>query len=72
MYKASDGDDLTTTVNWEGSALVFETVEKRPHETITIRERWALSGDGKTLTKKWHSSGLRGENDRISVLEKQN
>lgn len=72
MYKASDGDDLTTTVNWEGNALVFETIEKRPKETITIRETWVLSEDGKTLTKRRHSSGPQGQTDQTYVLEKQN
>lgn len=69
--KGRDGYDVTTTVTWEGSNLVFETVEKDGAGTITTRETWALSEDGKILTKKRHSSGPRGDYDQKYVLEKQ-
>ncbi len=71
--KATDreGDEFMTTVKWQGAALVFETVEKERGNTITTRETWTLSADGKTLTKTIHRSGPRGESDQKYVLEKQ-
>lgn len=68
-----EGDQFTNTVKWEGNALVFETVEKEKTATLTSREVWELSTDGKTLTKKIHRTGGRGgDSDQTYVLEKQN
>ncbi len=66
-----EGDQFTTTVKWEGNILVFETGEKEKSGTITTRETWSLSEDGKTLTKKRHTSGPRGNTDQTYVLVKQ-
>jgi hypothetical protein len=68
-----EGDQFTNTVKWEGNSLVFETVEKEKAATLTSREVWTLSPDGKTLTKKIHRTGGRGgDSDQTYVLEKQN
>jgi len=72
--KSSDreGDQITTTVKWEGNTLVFETGEKDKAGALFTRETWALSEDGKTLTKKIHRTGGRGgDSDQTFVLEKQ-
>jgi len=66
-----EGDQFTNTVKWEGDSLVFETVEKEKSGTLTTREFWTLSADGKTLTKKIHRSGPRGDSDQTFVLQKQ-
>src|SRR5215471_17697826 len=66
-----EGDQFTTNVKWEGSTLVFETVEKERDGTLTSKEVWTLSADGKTLTKNIHRSGPRGDSDQTYVLEKQ-
>jgi len=66
-----EGDQFTTNVKWEGNTLVFETVEKEHDTTLTSKETWALSEDGKTLTKTIHRSGPRGESDQKYVLERQ-
>ncbi len=66
-----EGDQFTTTVKWEGTALVFETVEKENTATLTTRETWTLSDDGKVLTKKRHTTGPRGDSDQTYVLVKQ-
>jgi hypothetical protein len=54
-----------------GNTLVFETGEKDKAGAFTTREIWTLSADGKTLTKKIHSSGPRGDSDQVYVLERQ-
>ena len=66
-----DGDQYTTNIKWDGKTLVFETVEKEHDATLTNKEVWTLSEDGKTLTKNIHHSGPRGESDQNFVLEKQ-
>ena len=69
--KDKDGDEYTTNVKWDGNALVFETTEKEHDATLTSKEIWTLSDDGKTLTKTIHRSGPRGDSDQKYVLEKQ-
>jgi hypothetical protein len=67
-----EGDQFTTAVKWEGDSLVFETVEREKSATLTTREVWSLSNDRKTLTKKIHRTGGRGnDSDQTYVLEKQ-
>lgn len=67
-----EGDQFTNTVKWEGDSLVFETVEKEKSATLSSREVWTLSADGKTLTKKIHRTGGRGnDSDQTYVLVKQ-
>src|SRR5260370_16743024 len=60
--KSSDreGDQITTTVKWEGNTLVFETGEKDKAAPLFTRETCPLSEDGKTLTKKIHPPASRG------------
>jgi hypothetical protein len=66
-----EGDQFTTNVKWEGNRLVFQTVEREHDATLTSKEVWTLSDDGKTLTKNIHRSGPRGDSDQTYVLEKQ-
>jgi len=66
-----EGDQFTTSVKWEGNALVFETVEKEHDAILTSKEVWTLSDDGKTLTKTIHRLGPKGESDQKYVLERQ-
>jgi hypothetical protein len=66
-----DGDQFTTNVKWDGNSLVFENTEKEHEATLTSKETWTLSEDGKTLTKTIHHSGPRGDSDQKYVLEKQ-
>jgi hypothetical protein len=66
-----EGDQYTTTVKWEGNALVFDTVEIEHDATLTSKEIWTLSDGGKTLTKKIHRSGPKGDSDQEYIFEKQ-
>src|SRR5215469_3163772 len=56
-----EGDQFTTKVSWQGDTLVFDTVEKEHEGTLTSKEVWTLSDNGKTLTKTIHRSGPKGE-----------
>lgn len=69
--KAADGDDVVSTAKWEGSSLVLLTTIKEPDGAVENRETWTLSDDGKTLTKKRHSHGPKGDRDEVHVLERQ-
>ena len=71
MTKDRDRDALTRSVKWEGNTLVFLTVEKERGHTLTTREVWTLSDDGKTLVKTRHLTGPRGVTDQKYVYEKQ-
>jgi hypothetical protein len=66
-----EGDQFTTNVKWEDNRLVFETVEKEHDAVSNSKEVWALSDDGKTLTKNIHRSGPRGDSDQKYILERQ-
>jgi negative regulator of sigma E activity len=69
--KGSDGDEFTTTVKFDKSSLMFDTVEKERGTNLTSHETWTLSPDGKTLTKVLKRSGPRGDSEQQYVLEKQ-
>jgi hypothetical protein len=44
-------NDLTSTAAWEGSTLAIESKLQIPGgRTLTFKERWTLSEDGKLLT----------------------
>ncbi len=69
--KMPDGDEVVTTANWEGDALVIVSTIKEPDGALQSKETWTLSADGKTLTKQRHSHGARGDRDETHILEKQ-
>ncbi len=70
--QAPDGDEFTTTVNFDKGNLVIETVEKEHGAALTSHETWTLSPDGKVLTKVIkHTGGSRGDSEQQYVLEKQ-
>ena len=71
VTKDREGDEFTRSVQWEGDTLVFLTVEKEGANTITTREVWTLSDDGKTLTKTRHLTSSRGVTDQKYVYDKQ-
>ncbi len=65
------GNPMKSVVKWDGDALVIETKGAFGGNEVTMKSRWTLSEDGKTLTvaQKWSSS--MGEMDMKMVLEKQ-
>ena len=63
--------EAKTTANWEGDDLVLNTKLDANGTEITVKSRWSLSTDGKTLTQATHMTTPQGELDIKSVLEKQ-
>ena len=44
------GVDMSSTLAWDGSALVVKTSTSVQGQTIDQTDKWSLSADGKTLT----------------------
>ncbi len=66
------GSDAKGTARWEGDTLVIESWLEVQGAEIKGKETWALSGGGKTLTIRNHTSiPQQGEFDTTLVLEKQ-
>lgn len=49
--KMSDGNELTSTLKWDGPVLVVTSNVSTPNGDATVTDRFTLSGDGKTLTQ---------------------
>lgn len=48
-YKGLDGDEFRSSVRWDGSTLVFDTVEHEGGREIPEKAVWTLLGDRNTL-----------------------
>ena len=83
QYEANyttDGKESTNTIGpmeakstavWEGDALVINTKLNAGGTDITIKGKWTLSEDGKTITNASHIVTPQGELDVTYILEKQ-
>jgi len=58
-YKGLDGDEFRSSVRWDATALVFDTIEYEAGREIPQKAVWTLSADGNTLQveKQWTKSG---------------
>jgi hypothetical protein len=65
------GTEWWTTVNWQGSALVFQRVAKSGYRVTVTREAWTLSDDGRTLTKNRRTINMDGVTENTQVYQKQ-
>jgi len=63
--------ESTSTLKWDGDALVIETKADFQGNEATITSRWTLSEDGKTMTDKAHFGKSMGEGDMTIVYDKQ-
>jgi len=64
-------NELKSMLNWDGNALAVDTKGSFGGNDITLKDRWALSDDGKTLTITRHVTSPMGEADMKEVFEKQ-
>ncbi len=65
------GNEFKSVLKWEGDDLVIDTKGSFNGTDFTAQDRWALSGDGKTLTVQRHLSSAMGEADQKVLFEKQ-
>ena len=58
------------TARWQGDTLIIESSRQAQGATLTQRDQWTLSPDGKTLTVATHVALPNGEFDVKQVFEK--
>ena len=62
---------VKTTSTWDGEALVQSGKMDFDGNEITMKGKWTLSEDGKTMTQASHVTSPQGEFDMKAVYEKQ-
>jgi hypothetical protein len=65
------GAEVKTKLKWEGAALLLDSAITLEGGSVSLKDKWTLSADGKTLTITRHYSGPEGEADVTYLLEKQ-
>jgi hypothetical protein len=63
--------EAISIVKWENAVLITETKMDYQGGPLTIKARWSLSEDGKTLSLKQHYDSSMGEAAATILLEKQ-
>jgi hypothetical protein len=48
-YQGLDGDEFRSSVRWQASSLVFDTIEHEDSNEIPQKAVWTLSADGNVL-----------------------
>jgi hypothetical protein len=49
VYQGLDGDEFHSSVHWQGSDLIFETIEHEAGSEIPQKTVWTISADRHTL-----------------------
>jgi len=79
MIYSTDGKETTNTIrknefkstaHWEADQLAIES-KGSLGGPVTLKDRWSLSDDGKTLTLERHAARVIGSTDQKLVFEKQ-
>src|SRR5215472_7719140 len=71
IYKGLDGDEFRSSVHWDGSALVFNTMEREGGREIPETTVWSLSEDGKQLQVKRQSAKFAKIKDSLMLYVRQ-
>ncbi len=69
-YQAN-GADVKSTITWDGDALLINSKASVQGTDILIKDKIALSDEGKTMTDSVHIGSPQGELDMSIVFEKQ-
>jgi hypothetical protein len=64
------GGEAKGSAQWIGDKLMIESSREVQGATLTQKDIWTLSGDGKTLTIDSHVTLPNGEFDIKQVFEK--
>lgn len=62
---------MKSTAKWNANALLIDTKGQFGEGELTIKDKWELSADGKTLTMLRQFSSARGDMEQKLVFEKQ-
>ena len=65
------GSQMKSVAKWEGDALTIQSSASTANGDFTIKERWTVSSDGKTLEVVSKIAGGFGEFETTYVLDKQ-
>ena len=80
MKYSTDGKETSNSIRdnpfksvakWDGDALMIDSKGSFGGNDVTIKAKWTLSEDGKTLTINSHFASSMGEGKQKLVLEKQ-
>ena len=66
-----DGAEIKSKLHWDGAVLSIDSAVSIEGNALTLKDKWTLSPDGKTLTIVRHYAGVEGEADATYVMEKQ-
>jgi hypothetical protein len=69
--KDDNGRQWWTTVYWQGSLLVFQSVVKDGYHVTVTWESWTLSAAGETLTKTRRIVNMDGVTEKTLTFQKQ-
>jgi hypothetical protein len=64
----ANGPQTWTTIEWQGSALVFLKIVKDGHQVTVTRETWTLSDNGSTLTRTTRVINAGMKINRLQLL----
>jgi hypothetical protein len=67
----SNGADVKSAITWDGDALLINSKASVQGTDILIKDKIALSDDGKTMTDAIHIGSPQGELDMTIVFDKQ-
>jgi hypothetical protein len=67
VYKGLDGDEFHSRVHWDGSILVFETLEHERGRKIPETTVWTLSEDRNSFQQKRQST-KSGKNSSVTYV----
>jgi hypothetical protein len=63
--------EVSSTATWDGPVFVVNSKLTFNDMEVTIKARWTLSDDGKTMTQSAHLASAMGETDQKFVFDKQ-
>lgn len=65
------GNTIKSTLNWDAAILVVNAKLSVSGNELAITDRWALSADGKVITRERHYASPQGEVDAKWIYDKQ-
>lgn len=65
------GAPMTSTVKWDGDTLTFDSKGKFSDTDFTLKDKWTISDDGKTLSMDRAITSSMGESPQTLIFEKK-
>jgi len=71
VYKGLDGDTFRSSAHWDGSTLVFETIESEDGNEIPEKTVWTLSEDRNSFQVKRRSTKSTGKGESFATYVRE-